>query len=148
MASIKINVSINGTSTDYRLPNGVVSANDLAANAQFRDDFSLSSNITVLLNGSEVSRAIRAGDTVTIRQNAARKAAARPRVTVSVNGSSEQYFLPVGVSTATQLAASSEFREAFGLPTNITVIVNGVESSGSLASNDLITVRQNAARKA
>lgn len=146
-ATRKIRVSINGATSDYRIAPGTTPSS-LAVNRQFLEDFSLGNNITVLVNGAESSREIPEAAVVSVRVNAARKAAPRTRVRVNANGSSEDYFLPTGVSTAAQLAASAEFRENFSLPTSITVLVNGTESSARLATGDVITTRVNASAKA
>lgn len=147
-ATTKVRVSINGTVEDYRIPAGSTPSS-LASNAQFREEFSLPANITVLVNGHESTARIPAGAVLTIQVNAARKAAAtRKRVTVQYNGTSETYRVPAGVVYASSLASNAQFREDFNLPANITVLVNGVESSAALADGDVLSIRLNASRKA
>lgn len=147
MARAKIKVQVNGTSTDYFVNAGTY-ASSLGRDSEFKENFSLGSNIQILVNGSADDAVLRSGDVITVRQVASSKAAATVKVKVNVNGTSSDYFAPSG-STASTLSRNAQFREDFTLGSNIEVLVNGVGSGSTrLRAGDVITVRQVASSKA
>lgn len=145
-ANIFIKVTVNGSTTDFTIQPNTTAA-QLGASARFREAFGLASNISLFVNGAATTRALRAGDEITVRTAASSKAAS-VFVKVTVNGSSTDYNVS-STSTANSLAGDKQFREDFGLSTNIQVRVNGaVGVTRYLRAGDEITVSTAASSKA